>query len=63
MNIRDIPKDEHIHKDEAITYLILLCENFRMKYGNRNVVYLEMAIDALQRQKEEDGLFYGVEYD
>ncbi|HEY5588225.1 MAG TPA: hypothetical protein VIK86_04625 [Candidatus Paceibacterota bacterium] len=58
VNIRHIPEDEQIHKEEAIQNLHNLCENFRMKYGNRNVVYLEMAIDALQKQKEEDRLFY-----
>jgi len=47
--IREIPQEEKIHPDQAVAHLIHLCENFRMKYGNKNVVYLEMAIDAFQK--------------
>lgn len=47
--IREIPQEEKIHPDQALSHLNNLCENFRMKYGNRNVVYFEMAIDVFQK--------------
>lgn len=49
VNIREIPENEQISTEEAVMHLNNLCENFREKYGNRNVVYLEMAIHALQK--------------
>lgn len=47
--IRDIPQDEKIHPDQCLWHLNNLMENFRMKYGSKNVVYLEMAINAFQK--------------
>lgn len=47
--IRDIPQEQKIHPDQALIHLNNLMENFRDKYGDRNVVYFEMAINAFQK--------------
>lgn len=47
--IRDIPEDQKIHPDQALSHLNNLMENFRCKYGDANVVYFEMAIDSFQK--------------
>lgn len=51
--VRDIPVEQQISPDEAVMRLHKLCKNFRMKYGDRNVVYLEMAIEAMQERYKE----------
>lgn len=51
--IREIPEEQQISPEEALCHLNNLCENFRMKYGDSNVVYLEMAIEAFQDKYNE----------
>lgn len=44
------PKTE----EQAIMHLNNLRGNFAMKYGEKNVWYLDMAIEALKKQEEVD---------
>lgn len=51
---------EQSNIEESLVQLNNLCNNFRMKYGDDNVCYLEMAIDCLKKYSKNNNT---IEYD